>query len=71
MLVELFPVLSCSDLDRGWRVVGPLAIPCDLAGGSRAGAAMSHSIFHWVRSGLPGYSAGLGVDLAGGAPGGV
>ncbi|KZV47998.1 hypothetical protein F511_22231 [Dorcoceras hygrometricum] len=44
-------------MDRGWRVVGPLEIPCDLAGGSRAG--------------LPGYSAGLGVDPAGGTPGGL
>ncbi|KZV49978.1 hypothetical protein F511_31893 [Dorcoceras hygrometricum] len=143
MLVELFPVLSCSDLDRGWRVVGPLAIPCNSAGGARAcvddeplyfprdaiGSLpkpgdvsqllfpirlafrllpmffvplvhlhdMIHcmlyllavfcsssywgltpmSLWGWLfclpacYSGLPDYSAGLGVDPAGGAPGGA
>ncbi|KZV34179.1 hypothetical protein F511_40543 [Dorcoceras hygrometricum] len=86
MLVELFPVLSCSSwrmlvelfpvlISVTWIEVGgwlcPLEIPCDLAGGFRAGATMSHSIFHWVRSGFPGCSAGRGDDPAEDAPGGL
>ncbi|KZV52365.1 hypothetical protein F511_04970 [Dorcoceras hygrometricum] len=45
-----------------------LAIPCDPAGGARA--CVYDEPLYFPR-GLPGYSAGLGVDLAGGAPGGV
>ncbi|KZV55635.1 hypothetical protein F511_27315 [Dorcoceras hygrometricum] len=55
--ITMFPTNETCGLDRGWRVVGPLENPCDLAGGSRAG--------------LPGYSAGLEDVPAGDAPGGV